>query len=202
MGHPCADDDDCAHREGNPGLCVRDHGAPVDVGFCTQRCAGFCPDRQGAATTFCVTAQNVGQGGGGVCVAQSHHTNRECRGWLGFEGLEMQRYLGQSGRPSATAVVCVPTRGPFGGSDPGAPPAAEPDSLDPTEENVCGDDGLSMSRHGEPCPGVPTNTWRCACDSNYERPVSQVCRHGSWTNYMLDPADCGRCAGRYTRGCE
>lgn len=55
IGGPCLDDSDCAY-EG--GVCLReDEGWPC--GTCSQTCAQFCPDIEGAPETFCVDHELV-----------------------------------------------------------------------------------------------------------------------------------------------
>ena len=68
--------------------------------------------------------------------------------------------------------------------------------------HLCDDPSLSLSDHGEACPGVPENTWRCACSERYSTTISQVCRGGYWTTLDTNPRDCSRCNGTYTSGCE
>lgn len=66
----------------------------------------------------------------------------------------------------------------------------------------CDDLALPISANGESCDGVAENAWRCACSDTLLTAVSQVCRGGQWLNYQADPADCSRCDGAYTDGCE
>ncbi len=67
---------------------------------------------------------------------------------------------------------------------------------------ICGDGQLSLSESGDACQASDEAVWRCACSENIGDVVSQVCRDGQWTNYRLNPSDCGSCDGDYGSGCE
>jgi hypothetical protein len=69
-------------------------------GLCTQACERFCPDRDGAAGTFCV---DLGFEDGGRCVATCDD-NVQCRD--GYACTEMPRYKEEG----VVKSVCVPTR--------------------------------------------------------------------------------------------
>jgi peptidoglycan/xylan/chitin deacetylase (PgdA/CDA1 family) len=74
-----------------------------ESGFCTQACAGTCPDQSGAAPTFCIA-----EGAGGVCVAKAAPQNQSCAA-LPQTMLRVEtRYVGASGASAATANVCAP----------------------------------------------------------------------------------------------
>jgi hypothetical protein len=55
--------------------------------------------------------------------------------------------------------------------------------------------------NGDPCPGVPHETWRCVKSPKLSALVSQVCRNGKWQNFHIGPADCAACCGPLTPGC-
>ena len=195
-----------------------------------MECGGYCPDRAGRSTTFCVSGAALGQNVPGLCVAQAAAGNAFCDQWDGLEAETQARYRGRGGAPAADASVCMfsvpqapspnfdpppansnpPAEQPAPRAsepEPRQPEASEPEPEEPETDpggngGICDDPELPLSDHALPYPGVPENTWRCACSGSFERPVSQVCRSGAWVNYQLDPVDCGRCAGRYTGGCE
>ena len=64
----------------------------------------------------------------------------------------------------------------------------------------CQNDHLGSGDDGDPCPGVPAETWRCVTRSAGQ-PVSQVCRGGSWVSFHLFPRDCGACVCGFTTAC-
>lgn len=59
---------------------------------------------------------------------------------------------------------------------------------------------LGTGNGGDPCTGVPTETWRCVTRSDGNR-VSQVCRSGSWLNFNLTPRDCNGCVCSFSAAC-
>lgn len=207
IGDSCAGDADCGFTaDGQTGRCFREHGPVSGRGFCTVPCAGFCADRSGYAPTFCSPAEAVGgRPGNGTCVSKSSTVNDRCRQNRGFVELDVERFVGRSGAARVTARICAPEEA-LGFDDPAPPPPQpnpEPDPAPPPPaNNVCDAPGLPMSDHGLSCAGTPAETWRCACSGRLETVVSQVCRSGRWVNYHTDPADCSRCNGPYTRGCE
>lgn len=69
-------------------------------GLCTEACERFCPDRAGAAGTFCV---DLGFDDGGRCVATCD-SDDDCRD--GYACTEMPRI----NEPETAKTVCVPTR--------------------------------------------------------------------------------------------
>lgn len=64
----------------------------------------------------------------------------------------------------------------------------------------CQNGHLGTGNNGDPCTGVPAETWRCVTRSGGD-PVSQVCRGGIWVNYHLFPRDCAACVCSYTLAC-
>ena len=94
-------------------------------GVCTRICEGFCPDKAGRATTFCVDAVALNGDAAGLCTVYAGPENGQCEA-LGMEAAELPRYVGGSGAPARTARVCVykATAGPppsanLGGCAPG-----------------------------------------------------------------------------------
>lgn len=69
-------------------------------GLCSEVCERFCPDRAGAAATFCV---DLGFSDGGRCVAACAGDG-DCR--EGYACTEMPRF----NEPETAKTVCVPTR--------------------------------------------------------------------------------------------
>lgn len=59
---------------------------------------------------------------------------------------------------------------------------------------------LGTGNNGDPCPGVPAETWRCVTRSDGLR-VSQVCRGGMWVSFHLTPRDCNACRCSYSLSC-
>lgn len=174
--------------------CVPEAGQPCDrPGHCgaVYNCLGECvggdaaPDCQcGAPTcqadgtwTPCVDPPNLGA----RCAADA----QSCGGVVGCGGCE-----GGTSRPycaSGQVPVCQAS-GEWSACD------AEL-SCTVTASEVPG------SRHGEACPGVSADTWRCAWDTGLGVAVSQVCRGGSWQNYHVAPDCCGRCSGDFSPDC-
>ena len=101
VGSACSSDADCTfeHR-GTPGQCLRE-GAR---GFCTLPCAGFCPDREGFATTFCVASDF----GSGACHTVPDPSNRLCADVPGTARAVRDRFIGASSAPSSSREVCAP----------------------------------------------------------------------------------------------
>ena len=165
----------------------------ANSGFCTVSCDGFCPDRSGHSETFCATANMMGFGAVGLCMAKSTSRNGYCSAWPAFTSFEVRRFVDQSSASARTGIVCA--------AAPARDVASE-DSIGDAGNQICEDTALPISDHGRGCSSVANNKWRCACSERYQTSVSQVCREGSWINYELNPRDCSRCNGEYSSGCE
>jgi len=101
VGSTCGDTLECEFSaSGEDGFCH----TYEDGGFCSLGCEGYCPDKYGAAPTFCVTLD----GETGQCVSKSSHENDDCAELPGTTAQTMDRYVGSSTAPASTAVVCVP----------------------------------------------------------------------------------------------
>ena len=101
VGSTCASDADCAFSSGGAqGFCFL--AAGTTTGFCSLACDGYCPDRAGHSTTFCVAKAT----GGGLCLVKAGATNADCADLPGTQVYEMDRYVGTSSAPAATAEVC------------------------------------------------------------------------------------------------
>jgi hypothetical protein len=81
-------------------------GSCQPAGFCTQACAGSCPDASGKAPTFCIADERVTNAG--MCVSKSAAVNNECRSLPNTEARVEARFVGTSGAAAATANVCAP----------------------------------------------------------------------------------------------
>lgn len=102
VGTTCApgDDGECSYTYGEErGFCW-DGG-----GYCSMRCEGRCPDRYGHAETFCVE----GPDGTGICVPKAGVLNHDCADIPGTEARSADRFVGASGVPARTSVVCLPS---------------------------------------------------------------------------------------------
>jgi hypothetical protein len=146
VGSPCSGDDEEActfSANGEPGFCHEFSAAEgFDAGFCSLRCAGFCPDR-GTATTFCVELEE----GAGACVLQAGATNGHCADIPGTHAAEVERFVGSSGVAVTRAVVCMPHE---------AEPEPEPE---PETSASC----MSWCGRAEPAPGSDADP--CFCDA-------------------------------------
>ena len=86
IGDRCGADSDC--MTGN--TCIK--ASTATVGFCSQRCTKYCPDLQGAPTTFCVE---------GLCRARCDGDDACAKD---FQCKVQRRY----NMPSVTAKACMP----------------------------------------------------------------------------------------------
>jgi hypothetical protein len=102
IGGPCEHDDDCAY-EG--GLCLLEaEGFPC--GTCSQPCEQYCPDLDGAPTTFCVDSGDLELAPPeGLCLSQCAP---EILGGDGCRPGYACVPLGRWGEPGAVENVCVP----------------------------------------------------------------------------------------------
>lgn len=96
IGSECASDADCTFSQ---EASCRAYGGG---GYCVIPCQGYCPDRAGFATTFCVASSE----GGGECVPKSHAANASCDLYAGITASEAERYIGASSAPASSAIVC------------------------------------------------------------------------------------------------
>lgn len=194
VGSACRRDEDC---DFSSGVCFRAHSPSDGVGFCTQACEGFCPDRGGFATTFCASSGDLGaEDGGGFCVSRASSLNDQCGAAPNLSPRTLSRYVGRSGATRADAEVCAPRQS--------ARPAPQPEPQPEGDVNggVCRDVTLPLTGHGWSCDGFGEGFWRCGCDGAYGTSVSQVCRDGRWVNYQTNPRDCSRCVFDYSGACE
>ncbi len=192
IGDACSADGQC-----ETGSCLLDHRPASGQGICVQACAGYCADRPGYATTFCAPNESVGaRGAGGVCLSKAHALNGRCTHRGDLTPMEVARHVGGSGARHGYATICAPNE-----ALPAAAPEAAPDR-GAAPQQMCGGVGQAVSNNGDDCAGTPENTWRCACSGQWDVPISQVCRDGSWLTFHVDPRDCGACSGSYSRACD
>ena len=101
VGTTCADESECTFSaSGEDGFCQ----TYEDGGFCSIGCEGYCPDKYGAAPTFCVSLD----GETGQCVSKADSENSQCADLPGTTAQTMDRFVGSSGASVTSAVVCVP----------------------------------------------------------------------------------------------
>ena len=103
IGGACGSDAECGLIEG--GYCLLEPGAPYPGGHCTQGCDLYCPDQEGAVTTFCVDASDVGvEAAGGLCHMRCDFglSPTGCR--AGYQCAPMARH----GQPDKVVFTCVP----------------------------------------------------------------------------------------------
>lgn len=79
---------------------------PTDLattdGICTMPCEGLCPDRDGAALTFCAELST----GAGQCTSRAESLNDWCADLPGAVPLTMDRHIGSSGASVSRQQVC------------------------------------------------------------------------------------------------
>lgn len=103
VGTPCEDDADCVGLD--TGWCITFGADEASAGFCTTECDGFCPDRSGYATTFCVDASELGyELDYGLCVSRAEAGNDDCVELPGTAAQQASRF----GDPEVTVAVCLP----------------------------------------------------------------------------------------------
>ena len=103
----CGTDPDCNFTApGATGFCHRfgADGGTMNYGFCSLACAGYCPDRAGAAATFCVAASD---GQSGLCAVKAPDAST-CASIPGTSAQDADRYIGDSTAAASTASVCLP----------------------------------------------------------------------------------------------
>jgi len=199
IGSACENNSDCLFSiDMGVGRCLSDGSR----GVCVAPCEGYCPDRAGFATTFCVTASQFNAGSGGLCMASPAENDQRCA-----EG-ELQvvnRYIGTSKAPPSSTRVCVPYRSSVTheDTDEQLTELIHTETAGDNDHHLntsCEDRTLPLSQ--EYCSGRDEEQWRCACHHLYAEPISQVCRGGMWVNYRLNPVNCSQCQGIHSNACE
>jgi peptidoglycan/xylan/chitin deacetylase (PgdA/CDA1 family) len=110
VGTPCQTDEQCSFSaNGTAGYChdFTVSGSATQYGFCTLPCAGYCPDKSGAAPTFCTSLDD---GASGICVSKADTENQACRGIPGTVQVGATRFVGDTGAAVTTANVCLPAQ--------------------------------------------------------------------------------------------
>ena len=105
IGGPCTDDLGCGYEE---GLCLQeDEGFPD--GHCSKPCELYCPDQDGAATTFCVNPSDLELSASeGLCAMQ-------CDFGMSPTGCRAGYYCGALERfsePETVKFACIPGDAP------------------------------------------------------------------------------------------
>ncbi len=102
IGGPCAQAAECAYAD---STCLTDdQGFPC--GTCSEPCDQFCPDLEGAPTTFCVGGEDLGlDPGAGHCVSRcdpERFGGDGCR--VGYACVVLPRF----GEPATSMGACIP----------------------------------------------------------------------------------------------
>lgn len=106
IGGVCETSEDCIFAEsGGLGFCL-DPDQQFH-GLCTVGCEGYCPDRAGWDGTFCAP-DPLNPETNGACVPRAAASNAFCADLEGTTAVEVQRFIGSSRAPAATATVCMP----------------------------------------------------------------------------------------------
>ncbi len=95
IGDSCVADQDCAY-EG--GYCQINRYS--NLGFCSRKCDGFCPDRDNLPTTACIPNGE----GSGMCVPRDQDENRDCRPYHQMTSQTQTLW----NRDAKVARVCAP----------------------------------------------------------------------------------------------
>ncbi len=100
IGSACESDADCNFDHfGTPGQCMTSGSG----GYCTLPCEGYCPDREGFATTFCVESDF----GSGACAPVPHALNAQCASIPGTTRSVASRWVGASGAAPTAREICA-----------------------------------------------------------------------------------------------
>lgn len=106
VGTICETDGDCSFSyQGQSGFCFLDATGQEEKGFCSLPCEGYCPDLAGRAKTFCTQVRTLSPGS---CVSRAQTENGNCATVPGTSPQQAQRYVGSSGAPTDSALVCLP----------------------------------------------------------------------------------------------
>lgn len=101
VGGPCASHADCPY---DGGFCLFDEdGFPE--GMCALDCSQFCPDQDGAVTTFCVSPAQLGASAGeGLCTTRCDYGQSPTGCRRGYQCNVASRY----GDADTEIYACVP----------------------------------------------------------------------------------------------
>lgn len=107
VGDNCASDEDCLFSDGEHfGFCLGLVPGDSRQGVCAIACEGYCPDKTGRASTFCV--EDPLSTGRGVCAATSAPQNQYCEGLADATASRRTRFVGNSRATASQANVCLP----------------------------------------------------------------------------------------------
>jgi hypothetical protein len=106
IGAECAQHTDCNYPN---GYCATN--AITQRGFCSARCTGYCTDRPGYPSTFCVADPSTPDRG--MCVAKAQPQNFACRPYDHLGITTASRF----GQPTVKADVCLPKSGGWVGDE-------------------------------------------------------------------------------------
>jgi peptidoglycan/xylan/chitin deacetylase (PgdA/CDA1 family) len=102
LGEPCDPSADACWQVEFEAWCSS--ASDAGDGVCTLACEGLCPDRDGAATTFCATVPSDA----GQCTSRAEGINQWCDAVPGTEAAWTERFVGASGEDDATVEACIP----------------------------------------------------------------------------------------------
>ncbi len=103
IGNTCKENRQCEFTiNGQAGYCHV--GSTSESGVCGASCEGYCPDKNGFATTFCAEIGPTF----GVCLPKADAKNDFCGELPGTKRTQLMRYVGQSGAAPISAEVCLP----------------------------------------------------------------------------------------------
>ena len=126
IGTPCEADEGCDFGHLGTGSCQLYPGG----GVCTLSCEGLCPDKAGAAPTFCVSASHFGEREDfGVCTVRPAASNRGCLDIPGMKVTRVERFRGGSNAERASVEACVPAN-----VEAPRPPVEQPPREEPPVE--------------------------------------------------------------------
>ncbi len=191
-------DEDCGCDEGTSQSCYSGSPSTVDIGLCeagTQLCDGglWTSTCEGEVLPAIEICDGLDQDCDGVADNDCGCGDSECNG-------------------DETCESCPEDCG-------GCAPSCGDNECngDETCETCPGDCGDcpgcpwgTTGEHGDPCPNVPSSTWRCVTIPSWNTEGSQVCRVDPtcptsapcWVTYHLNPADCENCCDAYSSACD
>ncbi len=104
-GSACTTNGDCIFPGSQAGFCYgydKDAKGEILHGYCTQKCAGYCP----GADTFCTAVEGYNNDVG-FCSIKAGTTNNNCASFPNTAVTPVERYVGDSGVKPSAANVCL-----------------------------------------------------------------------------------------------
>lgn len=98
IGSTCTTDASCDFNADAECLAGDGNGS-----VCTLPCEGTCPDKSGYGVTFCASVNDEG-----LCARKADASNHQCGDLPGTIATPVERFVGNSSSPAATATVCLP----------------------------------------------------------------------------------------------